>query len=48
MVRLIMEMVGNRSFTLTIANGKRSTLRRLKNGVPQIRPVTSYLQHLNL
>jgi len=35
MVRMIMEMVGNRSFTLTTGNGKRSRLRRLKNGVPQ-------------
>ena len=35
MVRMIIEMVGNRSFTLTIGNGKRNILRRLKNGVPQ-------------
>ena len=35
MVHMIMEMVGNRSFTLTTGNGKRSRLRRLKNGVPQ-------------
>ena len=35
MVHMIMEMVGNCSFTLTIGNGKRSRLRRLKNGVPQ-------------
>jgi len=35
MVRMIMEMVGNRSFTLTTGNDKRSRLRRLKNGVPQ-------------
>ena len=32
---MIMEMVGNRIFTLTTGNGKRSRLRRLKNGVPQ-------------
>jgi len=32
---MIMEMVGNRSFTLTTGNGQRSRLRRLKNGVPQ-------------
>jgi len=32
---MIMEMVGNRSFTLTTGNGKRSRLRRLKNGVSQ-------------
>jgi len=35
MVRMIMEMVDNRSFTLTTGNGNRSRLRRLKNGVPQ-------------
>jgi len=35
MVRMIMEMVGNRSFTLTTGYGQRSRLRRLKNGVPQ-------------
>jgi len=35
MVRMIMEMVGNHSFNLTTGNGKRSRLRRLKNGVPQ-------------
>jgi len=34
MVCLIMEMVGNRSFTLTTGNGKRSRLRRLKSSVP--------------
>jgi len=33
MVHTIMEMVSNRSFTLT--TGQRSWLRRLKNGVPQ-------------
>ena len=30
-----MEMVSNRSITLTTGNGQRSRLRRLKNGVPQ-------------
>jgi len=30
-----MEMVGNRSFTFTTGNGKRTRLRRLKNGVPR-------------
>ena len=34
-VHMIMEMVGNRSFTLTTGNDKRSRLRRLNNGVPQ-------------
>jgi len=32
---MTMEMVGNRSFTLTTGNGQRSSLRRLKNDVPQ-------------
>jgi len=35
MVRMIMEMVGSRSFTLTTGNGKRSRLRHRKNGVVQ-------------
>jgi len=35
MVHMIMEMVSNRSFTLTTRIGQRSRLRRLKNGVPQ-------------
>ena len=35
MVRMIMEMVGNGSFTLNTGNGKRSRLRRLMNVFPQ-------------
>ena len=35
MVRMIMEFVRNRSFTLTTGDSKQSWLRRLKNGVPQ-------------
>ena len=35
LVRMIMELVQSRSFTLTTGNGKQSRLRRLKNGVPQ-------------
>ena len=35
MVRMIMELVRNRSFTITTNDSKRSRLRRLKNGVPQ-------------
>ena len=35
MVRMIMELVRNRSFTLTTGESKRNRLRRLKNGVPQ-------------
>ena len=35
MVKMIMELIRNRSFTLTISDSKQSRLRRLKNGVPQ-------------
>jgi len=35
MLHMIMEMFGNRSFTLTTRNGQRSRLRKLKNGVAQ-------------
>ena len=35
MVRIIMELVRNRSFILTTGDSKQSRLRRLKNGVPQ-------------
>ena len=35
MVQMIMELVRNRSFTLTTGDTKPSTLRCLKNGVPQ-------------
>ena len=35
MVRMIMEFVRNRSFTLTTGDSKQSRLHRLKNGVPQ-------------
>jgi len=35
MVRMIMEMVGNRSFILTTGKNKRSRLRRFKDGVPK-------------
>ena len=35
MVRMIMALVRNRSFTLTTVDSKQSRLRRLKNGVPQ-------------
>jgi len=36
MVHMIMEMAGNRSFTLTTKNGKRSRSQHLGNGVPQV------------
>ena len=35
MVKMIMELVQNRSFTLTTGDSKQTSLRRLKNGVPQ-------------
>ena len=35
MIHMIMELVWNRSFTLTTGDSKQSRLRRLKNGVPQ-------------
>ena len=35
MVKMIMELVPNRGFTLTTGDSKQSRLRRLKNGVPQ-------------
>ena len=35
MVRMIMELVRNRSFTLSTGDSKQSKLRRLKSGVPQ-------------
>ena len=35
MVKMIIELVYNRSFTLNNGRGKKSRLRRLKNGLPQ-------------
>ena len=35
MVRMIMELVQNRSFTLTTGDSKQSRLRRLRNDLPQ-------------
>ena len=43
MVKTIMELVRNRSFTLTTGDSKQSRLRRLKNGVPQGSVLTSLL-----
>ena len=35
MVRAIMELVRNRSFTVTTGDSNQNRLRRLKNGIPQ-------------
>ena len=35
MVQMIMELIRNRSFTLSIGDSKRSRLRRMRNGLPQ-------------
>ena len=53
MVHMIMEMVSNRSFTLTTGNGQRSRLRCLKNGAPSVqhlhlRPASHHLQNVCL
>ena len=51
MVKMIMELVRNRNFTLTTGDSKQSRLRRLKNGVHQglvLAPLlfNSYTYHL--
>ena len=43
MVRMIMELVRNKSFILTTGDSKQSRLRRLKNGVPQRSVLASLL-----
>ena len=43
MVRMIMELVRNRSFTLTIGDSKQSRLRRLRSGHPQGSVLTALL-----
>ena len=43
MVRMIMELVQNRSFILTTGDSKQSRLHRLKNGVPQKSVLTPIL-----
>ena len=35
MVRMIMELVRNRTFTLTTGDNKQSRLKRLRNGLPE-------------
>ena len=46
MVKMIMELVRNRSFTLTTGDSKQSRLRRLKNGIPQGSVLASLLFNL--
>jgi len=48
MVRLIMELVSNCSFTHTTYNNKRSRLRCLKNGAPQGSISEPFILHLHL
>ena len=47
MVQMIMELVQNRSFTLTTGDSKQSRLRRLRNGFPQGSVLTSLLFNIN-
>ena len=44
---MIMELVGNRSFTLITGIGKRSRLLRLKNGVPQASALATLLVNIH-
>ena len=47
MVRMIMELVRNRSFTLPTGDSKQSRLRRLKNGVSQASVLAPLLFNIN-
>ena len=47
MVRMIMEFVRNRIFTLTTGDSKQSRLRHLKNGVPQRSVLAPVLFNIN-
>ena len=42
MFRMIMELVRNRSFTLTTDDSKQNRLRRFENGVPQVFNIYTY------
>ena len=43
MIRMIIKLIGNESFTLTSGDSKQSRLRRLKNSVPQESDLALYL-----
>ena len=47
MVRIIMELFRNQSFTLTTGDSKQSRLRRLKNGAPQGSVLAPLLFNIN-
>ena len=46
MVRMIMELVRNRSFTFTTGDSKQSRLRRLRSGLPQRSGLAPLLFHI--
>ena len=48
MVKMIMELVRNRGFTLTTGDSKQSRLRRLINGVPQGSVLAALLHVFNI
>ena len=48
MVQMIMELVRNKSFTLTTGDSKPSRLRRLKNGLPQESVLAPFLFNISI